>query len=356
LWKYHPKYLPRGAQAPSFQPLRRLPPPPSPSPRLASPPHATDNTWITRWPPAARGHNAPAQAGTLGPRGNIHRSRPQRSGGPLSGREGASGTPSGRHLASAAGASAWPEPAGNSHGRRRSPPHPRCLQLFRRVLHGCSLRPTSPNACDCCGANSPAQPIHSIPSHSIPSHPILFHSISFHSILFQPSPAQPIPPQPIHSIPFHPSPFHSILFHSVLFYSSPFHSPPPLGRNRAPWRRSGGSRAEVAVARTVASLPLRLGRRSRGQVPPREGREERGGGLGAAAALPPAGMSYMLPHLHNGWQVDQAILSEEDRVVVIRFGHDWDPTCMKMDEVLYSIAEKERRKIQLMSKRLGLWW
>jgi DIM1 family U5 snRNP protein len=44
-------------------------------------------------------------------------------------------------------------------------------------------------------------------------------------------------------------------------------------------------------------------------------------------------MSYMLPHLHNGWQVDQAILSEEDKVVVIRFGHDWDPTCMKMDEV-----------------------
>jgi DIM1 family U5 snRNP protein len=44
-------------------------------------------------------------------------------------------------------------------------------------------------------------------------------------------------------------------------------------------------------------------------------------------------MAYMLPHLHNGWQVDQAIISEEDKVVVIRFGHDWDPTCMKMDEV-----------------------
>ena len=41
----------------------------------------------------------------------------------------------------------------------------------------------------------------------------------------------------------------------------------------------------------------------------------------------------MLPHLFNGWQVDQAILSEEDKVVIIRFGHDWDPTCMKMDEV-----------------------
>lgn len=51
-------------------------------------------------------------------------------------------------------------------------------------------------------------------------------------------------------------------------------------------------------------------------------------------------MSYMLQHLKNGWQVDQAIMSEEDRVVVIRFGHDWDPTCMKMDEVLYTIADK----------------
>ena len=33
------------------------------------------------------------------------------------------------------------------------------------------------------------------------------------------------------------------------------------------------------------------------------------------------------------FQVVQAILAEEDRVVVIRFGHDWDPTCMRMDEV-----------------------
>ena len=63
--------------------------------------------------------------------------------------------------------------------------------------------------------------------------------------------------------------------------------------------------------------------------------------LAASGRAGPLKMSYMLPHLHNGWQVDQAILSEEDRVVVIRFGHDWDPTCMKMDEVLYSIAEKK---------------
>lgn len=56
--------------------------------------------------------------------------------------------------------------------------------------------------------------------------------------------------------------------------------------------------------------------------------------------LAAAAMSYMLPHLHNGWQVDQAILGEEERVVVVRFGHDWDPTCMRMDEVLHKISEK----------------
>ncbi|RZC68972.1 hypothetical protein C5167_032113 [Papaver somniferum] len=50
-------------------------------------------------------------------------------------------------------------------------------------------------------------------------------------------------------------------------------------------------------------------------------------------------MSYLLPHLHSGWAVDQAILAEEERLVVIRFGHDWDETCMQMDEVLSSVAE-----------------
>lgn len=51
-------------------------------------------------------------------------------------------------------------------------------------------------------------------------------------------------------------------------------------------------------------------------------------------------MSYFLVHLQSGWHVDQAILSEEDRVVVIRFGHDHDSTCMAMDETLYNIAER----------------
>jgi hypothetical protein len=51
-------------------------------------------------------------------------------------------------------------------------------------------------------------------------------------------------------------------------------------------------------------------------------------------------MAYLLPHLHSGWEVDQAIMTEEDRVVVIRFGRDQDPTCMVQDEVLMSIADK----------------
>lgn len=51
-------------------------------------------------------------------------------------------------------------------------------------------------------------------------------------------------------------------------------------------------------------------------------------------------MSYFLPHLPSGWHVDQAILSEEDRVVVIRFGHDGDPQCMKMDETLNGVSER----------------
>ena len=51
-------------------------------------------------------------------------------------------------------------------------------------------------------------------------------------------------------------------------------------------------------------------------------------------------MSYLLPHLASGWAVDQAILTEEERVVVIRFGHDEEPTCMLMDACLASIADR----------------
>eukprot|EP00915_Cephaloidophora_sp_WS-2016_P005023 GHVH01006699.1.p1 GENE.GHVH01006699.1~~GHVH01006699.1.p1 ORF type:complete len:143 (+),score=16.92 GHVH01006699.1:39-467(+) len=50
-------------------------------------------------------------------------------------------------------------------------------------------------------------------------------------------------------------------------------------------------------------------------------------------------MSYMLQHLTDGWSVDQAILTEQDRLVVIRFGHDYDPACMEQDESLFKVAE-----------------
>lgn len=53
-------------------------------------------------------------------------------------------------------------------------------------------------------------------------------------------------------------------------------------------------------------------------------------------------MAYLLPHLHSGWAVDQAIVKEEERVVVIRFGSDADPDCMLQDEVLAKIAEEIR--------------
>ncbi|RAL65693.1 hypothetical protein DID88_005361 [Monilinia fructigena] len=49
--------------------------------------------------------------------------------------------------------------------------------------------------------------------------------------------------------------------------------------------------------------------------------------------------SVVLPHLVTGWHVDQAIMSEEERLVVIRFGRDVDPDCMRQDEVLYKVAE-----------------
>lgn len=51
-------------------------------------------------------------------------------------------------------------------------------------------------------------------------------------------------------------------------------------------------------------------------------------------------MSYLLPHLNSAWSVDQAIVQEKERMVIIRFGHDTNPTCIEMDEILSKIAEK----------------
>ena len=54
-------------------------------------------------------------------------------------------------------------------------------------------------------------------------------------------------------------------------------------------------------------------------------------------------MSYLLTHLPSGWDVDQAILWHKDKLVVIRFGKDTDPMCMKMDEMLATCAERLKK-------------
>lgn len=45
----------------------------------------------------------------------------------------------------------------------------------------------------------------------------------------------------------------------------------------------------------------------------------------------------MLEKLHTGFDVDQAIVSEEEKLVCIRFGWSHDPNCMRMDDVLQAI-------------------
>lgn len=50
--------------------------------------------------------------------------------------------------------------------------------------------------------------------------------------------------------------------------------------------------------------------------------------------------SVILPHLHSAWHVDQSILSEDDRLVVIRFGKDGHPDCLRQDDMLAKVAEK----------------
>ncbi|KAH7088946.1 thioredoxin-like protein-like protein 4A [Paraphoma chrysanthemicola] len=50
--------------------------------------------------------------------------------------------------------------------------------------------------------------------------------------------------------------------------------------------------------------------------------------------------STFLTHLPSAWHVDQAILSEESRLVVLRFGSDAAPECMAMDEHLYKISDR----------------
>ena len=48
----------------------------------------------------------------------------------------------------------------------------------------------------------------------------------------------------------------------------------------------------------------------------------------------------MFPYLANEKQVNESILSEEDRMVIIIFGHGCDLEYMAIDEIFYKIYEK----------------
>lgn len=50
----------------------------------------------------------------------------------------------------------------------------------------------------------------------------------------------------------------------------------------------------------------------------------------------------LLPELESGWAVDQAIVTEEERVVVVRFGQDDDLDCIAMDDILYKVEDVVR--------------
>ncbi|CAE7308125.1 YLS8, partial [Symbiodinium necroappetens] len=50
-------------------------------------------------------------------------------------------------------------------------------------------------------------------------------------------------------------------------------------------------------------------------------------------------MATPLQRLSSTYLVEQAVLGEQSKVVCLRFGQDFSPECMKMDEVLSSAAQ-----------------
>ena len=48
-------------------------------------------------------------------------------------------------------------------------------------------------------------------------------------------------------------------------------------------------------------------------------------------------MSFQLHRLKSGWAVDQAIVTEKNKLVVVRFGLDNHPSCMIMDYMLHKV-------------------
>ena len=50
-------------------------------------------------------------------------------------------------------------------------------------------------------------------------------------------------------------------------------------------------------------------------------------------------MSYLIQQLNSGWEVDNAIMHEENKLVIIRFGKNTNSQCMQMDDVLFKVSD-----------------
>lgn len=48
-------------------------------------------------------------------------------------------------------------------------------------------------------------------------------------------------------------------------------------------------------------------------------------------------MSYVLPRLETKKDVDKAIKSCEDKVLVLRFGREADAVCMQLDDIVSTV-------------------
>ena len=55
-------------------------------------------------------------------------------------------------------------------------------------------------------------------------------------------------------------------------------------------------------------------------------------------------MAYVLPRLTTKKEVDTAIKSTVDKVLVLRFGRETDGVCLQLDEIVSGLCAKEQRE------------
>uniref|UniRef100_A0ABK0LW60 Thioredoxin-like protein n=2 Tax=Rattus norvegicus TaxID=10116 RepID=A0ABK0LW60_RAT len=61
-------------------------------------------------------------------------------------------------------------------------------------------------------------------------------------------------------------------------------------------------------------------------------------------------MSFLLPKLTSKKEVDQAIKSTAEKVLVLRFGRDEDPVCLQLDDINVPCGEMEFHSVLTLSK------